>query len=200
VLYRYKNPLAPAVAERLEGVPISLEEILAHVENQRQGRDYLVVEGAGGLLVPIHGTYSYADLVEEAQLGTLVVVGSRLGAINHAALTFEVLRARRLPVIGYVLSEPHPREVGLGVYTAAETNREIIQRVAARYDVKELGVFPHLSHLSAISGSTVAASTVTGHVPSGAALNGKGNVVEEERGVIKREGARLIEGIESFFS
>lgn len=105
VFSKFKTPVAPQVAEELEGKSIDLDLIKKQILEASLKTKLLIVEGAGGLLVPISGGYSYADLIADCEMNTLLVVGSRLGALNHAALTMEVLSARGLPSVGYVLND-----------------------------------------------------------------------------------------------
>ena len=114
--YSLRAPLAPAVAARLEGVQISLPHLLACAAELSRRHQALVVEGAGGILVPLTDSHTYADLAVGLGMPVLVVARAGLGTVNHAALTCEALRARGLAVAGVVLnraragtdpSEPH---------------------------------------------------------------------------------------------
>lgn len=114
--YSLRAPLAPAVAARLEGVRIDVDHVLACARELARRHAALVVEGAGGLLVPLADDVTYADLARALGLPVLVVARAGLGTVNHAALTCEALRARGLAVAGVVLnrataaadpSEPH---------------------------------------------------------------------------------------------
>lgn len=137
--FRFETPVAPVVAARLEEKKISAAEVKAAVLACAKYADVLLVEGAGGLLVEISDGYSFADLAKEIGAEVLVVVGSRLGALNHAALTFEVLRARKIPVLGYVLNELSGNED-----LAVSTNREELVKIAARYEIQEKARIPFL--------------------------------------------------------
>jgi dethiobiotin synthetase len=114
--YSFAAPLAPGVAARLAGTPIELERILAAARTLAARHEALLVEGAGGLLVPLTARETYADLAVALGFPVLVVARSGLGTVNHTALTVEALRARNLQVAGIVLnaasaardpSEPH---------------------------------------------------------------------------------------------
>ena len=106
--YRLRAPLAPDVAARLEGVRIDLDRIVALIARRRAGVDVLLVEGAGGLLVPLVGRETLCDLAVRTALPLLIVAANRLGTINHCALTARVAAAAGLTVRGVVLSEPVP--------------------------------------------------------------------------------------------
>jgi dethiobiotin synthetase len=114
--YSLRAPLAPAVAAREEEIAISFARILAAARALAARHDALVVEGAGGLLVPLTDDETYADLALALAFPVLVVARAGLGTVNHTALTVEALRARGLSVAGIVLnrasagfdpSEPH---------------------------------------------------------------------------------------------
>ncbi len=114
--YSLRAPLAPAVAARLEGVRIDVGHVLSCARALARRHEALLVEGAGGLLVPLADDATFADLARALALPVLVVARAGLGTVNHAALTCEALRARGLAVAGVVLnrataaadpSEPH---------------------------------------------------------------------------------------------
>ncbi len=114
--YSLRAPLAPAVAARLEGVEISFAHVLACAAELARRHAALVVEGAGGLLVPLTASETYADLAVALGMPVIVVARAGLGTVNHTALTCEALRGRGLAVAGVVLnrataeadpSEPH---------------------------------------------------------------------------------------------
>ncbi|MBP9839234.1 MAG: dethiobiotin synthase, partial [Proteobacteria bacterium] len=96
VPYRYQLAVAPIVAAKKEKRTISIEKIKKLILEKAKNHSLVLVEGAGGLLVPITEDYSFADLAKDLQAKCLVVVGSRLGAINQALLTFEVLKNRKI--------------------------------------------------------------------------------------------------------
>ncbi|MFN8641732.1 MAG: dethiobiotin synthase [Candidatus Binatia bacterium] len=130
---RLRDPLAPALAARREGMVVDLERIVALVERFRATCELGLVEGAGGLLVPLAGAATFADLAARCRLPLLVVVGNRLGCINHAALTVRWARAAGLTIAGYVINTLQP-EPDL----AMRTNVELLEEVLG----PALGVFP----------------------------------------------------------
>jgi adenosylmethionine---8-amino-7-oxononanoate aminotransferase len=119
----FDEPLSPHLAARLAGRRIDPAALLADFERHAQGGRALVVETAGGLLVPLAEEpapgYLQADLLAalagRASLACLVVGRSGLGTINHTLLTLEALRARRLPIAGVVLCGPPNRENRLAI-------------------------------------------------------------------------------------
>ncbi len=129
--YTFAEPLAPGVAARLSGQQISLVELLATARELSRRHGALVVEGAGGLLVPLTPLATYADLAVALGLPVLVVARAGLGTVNHTALTCDALRARRLAVSGVVLNRPTPQPDPSEPYNAAEIERLTGVRVLA---------------------------------------------------------------------
>jgi len=134
--YRLRAPLAPSVAARLEHATIDLARLEALVRRRLDAADVLIVEGAGGLLVPIADSVTYADLAARLRLPVLIVAANRLGTVNHCALTARVARDMGLDVLGIVLSQPAARQD-----ESAATNADTI---AALTGVPILGALPHL--------------------------------------------------------
>jgi len=104
--YRLRAPLAPAVAARLEGVTIDVERLVALIQRRAREADVLLVEGAGGLLVPVAGRVTWAELAARLALPLVIVAANRLGTVNHCALTARVATAAGLSTRGFVLSQP----------------------------------------------------------------------------------------------
>jgi dethiobiotin synthetase len=103
-VYAYKAPLSPHLAARIENDTIDIEKIVLPPENN------LIIEGAGGVLVPINDTCLMIDLIKK--LGTPVVLVTRtiLGTINHTLLSLEALRSRNIPVLGVIMNgEQNPQ-------------------------------------------------------------------------------------------
>ncbi len=135
--YRFAPPVAPSVAAAEAGVSIRPEKIVSLFQRISKQHDTVLVEGAGGLLVPLVDRYTFADLARDLDIPLLVVVGSRLGALNHTLLTLSCARSRALPVKGYIMNHPMPSRD-----PATETNTETLTRLT---DVVCLGCVPHLA-------------------------------------------------------
>jgi dethiobiotin synthetase len=101
---RFPEPLAPAVAAERAGAVIDVGALLTDLEKASDGFDRVVVEGAGGLLVPLWDDVTMADLADAIGAGLVVVTRPGLGTLNHTALTLEAARSRGLPVDGLVIS------------------------------------------------------------------------------------------------
>jgi dethiobiotin synthetase len=102
--YHFKQPLAPAVAARLEGKRVSLAKIQAALAELRRDSDVVLIEGAGGLLVPYGPGLDGAALAKALKLPLLIVARAGLGTLNHSLLTLEAARRRRLKVLGVLLN------------------------------------------------------------------------------------------------
>ncbi|MFZ9036166.1 MAG: dethiobiotin synthase [Francisellaceae bacterium] len=100
----FEPAIAPHIAAIHKGVEMCVETIARHIRQitSNSDADVMLIEGAGGLLVPINSRQTWLDLVISLELEVIVVVGMRLGCINHALLTFEVFRSRGIQPIGWV--------------------------------------------------------------------------------------------------
>lgn len=138
----FEFPLAPMVAAGMEGVDISLKRLRDEFEYLSGKYEALVVEGIGGLLVPIKKDYFVSDLARDFALPLIVVATPFLGTINHTLLTLEHARRAGLKVAGVVINHPRPTEGDL----AEETNPDVIEKLAA---VPIIGVMPFLKAVGA---------------------------------------------------
>jgi dethiobiotin synthetase len=102
------EPLSPHLAAAHAGVAIELPRIVAAYAQLRMQADAIVVEGAGGFLVPLSETLTGADLAVALGLPVVLVVGLRLGCLSHALLTAEAIRARGLQLAGWIVNRIDP--------------------------------------------------------------------------------------------
>lgn len=137
--YTFESPVAPEVAAMLEHVNIDISMVDKIFNKLRKSHDLLVVEGAGGVLVPILENYFFADLIQKWNAPTLIVSRLGLGTINHTLLTNHILKERGIKVLGVILNNTD----GLGDI-AAQTNPSILRKYL---DVPVLGIFPHVKDL-----------------------------------------------------
>jgi dethiobiotin synthetase len=138
--YALRAPLAPLVSAQREGVRIDLKHLHHCHDLIAAEHDVTLVEGAGGLLVPLTRTSTFADLAARMGWPLLVVIGSRLGAINHALLTTRYASLVGLRVLGYVVNFPRAR-----IDLAARTNLSVF----SDYLGPALGVVPYLGKIGA---------------------------------------------------
>jgi dethiobiotin synthetase len=133
VLFRFRAPLAPGVAAELEGVKTDFNKVLRAIPRRGPG----VVEGAGGLYVPLDAKHDVIDLIEAAKLPVVLVARLGLGTLNHTALSLEALSKRRARVAAVVLVKSAP-----GSDVSERHNPEWLRR---RHDVRVLGPVPYVS-------------------------------------------------------
>ncbi|MBI1816035.1 MAG: dethiobiotin synthase [Deltaproteobacteria bacterium] len=133
--YRFRDPLAPRVAAEREGRTIDINVIATANEHLAATHDVVLVEGAGGLLVPLVDAFTFADLCRRLHGRLVVVVGNKLGAINHALLTLRHAQQVGLPLVGYVVNALTPTHD-----LAAETNVGLLHELLG----PPLGVIPWL--------------------------------------------------------
>jgi dethiobiotin synthetase len=107
--YAFKDFLSPHLASRSEHCHVSLDRILETYRRVRERADVIVAEGAGGWLSPLSDTLDVADLASALGLEVIMVVGVRLGCINHARLTERQIRNSAVPYAGWVANcvDPH---------------------------------------------------------------------------------------------
>ena len=100
--YRFTSAIAPHLAAQQQGVTIDLQRIVDSFTTLRQLADVVIVEGAGGFIVPLNDAEDSADLAVRLGLPVILVVGMRLGCLNHALLTVQAIAARGLMLAGWV--------------------------------------------------------------------------------------------------
>lgn len=94
-----KNPMSPHAAASLEGLSINPNQF-----NIPKTNNSMIIEGAGGLMVPINNDYLIVDLIKQLNVKTIVVSRNYLGSINHTLLTCEILKQRKIPVAGIIFN------------------------------------------------------------------------------------------------
>ena len=135
----FPEPLAPLVAARLAGAAIDPRALVEHVHAAAMGHDLVLVEGAGGLLVPLAEDWTIADLASALGLPLLVVARPLLGTVNHTLLTIRAAEQHGLTCAGVVFN-------GRADDASALTNAELIEQFGR---VPVLGRVPwHVGELS----------------------------------------------------
>jgi dethiobiotin synthetase len=104
--HRLNQPLSPHAAAAIDGVSIKIKNF--HMPPLPQNQ-HLIVEGAGGVMVPINDHQFMLDLMKQLAIPVLLVTSSRLGTINHTLLTIEQLKRSRLEILGIVINGPANR-------------------------------------------------------------------------------------------
>ena len=111
--YVFAPAIAPHIAAQQAGIEIEIEPIMSAFKVLQQQADVIVVEGAGGFLVPINETLTMGDLAKALDVGVVLVVGVRLGCISHALLTVQSIEAKGLHLIGWVANRIEPNRPAL---------------------------------------------------------------------------------------
>ena len=106
--YVFRLPVAPLSAARAEGTTVRMATIIRAFRGLRRKHALVVVEGVGGVHVPITSSLNVSDLIYRMKLPTIVVGQSALGGINHALLTLHALRRRKIPIVAMVLNQHRP--------------------------------------------------------------------------------------------
>ena len=101
---RFRNPLSPNVAAMLEKKEVDLNQIRAAYKELQKNYDFIIVEGIGGLLVPLAKDYYVANLIREFQLPMAIVSKSGLGTINHTLLTVDAALIRGFDIRGIIFN------------------------------------------------------------------------------------------------
>lgn len=134
--FRFREALAPAVAAEREGRQIDWRRVKDCFEALAARHDYLIVEGAGGLLVPLAPGKTNMDLIGECRFPVLLVARLGLGTINHTLLSLECLKSGGIPCLGIVLNQASQK-----TGPAEETNPGVLQKLSP---VPVLGVVPFM--------------------------------------------------------
>jgi len=137
--YLFKAPLAPEAAASLEKATIDMGFVTATYNGLVARHDVVVIEGAGGLLVPITEGFFYADLVRSWNTPVVIVSRLTLGTINHTLLTCGHLKSIGVKVLGVILNDTEGEND-----IASQTNPGMLEKYL---DVPLLGVFPHMPGL-----------------------------------------------------
>jgi dethiobiotin synthetase len=132
--YCFAPPVAPHIAAQEAGVTMRMTTIIKSYAQLARSADLVVVEGVGGLLVPLGGAFSAADIPARLGLPVVLVVGLRLGCLNHALLTVAAMQARGLYLAGWIANRIDP---------AMARTAENLQTLRVRIKAPLLGIVPH---------------------------------------------------------
>jgi dethiobiotin synthetase len=136
----FENPLAPLTASEIEGMPVDLKKIKKAYSELSKKYKVVIVEGIGGLLVPIKKDYFVLDLAKDLGLPIIVVSRPGLGTLNHTMLTVNYAIKEGLNVAGIIINYSKSPKGTL----AEDTNPEVIKQISP---VPIIGIFPYLEDL-----------------------------------------------------
>jgi dethiobiotin synthetase len=134
--YRFRPALAPSQAATAAGEQIDIDKIIKASQRLREGNDILLIEGAGGLMVPIRGGYLMADLARQLAAPLLTITHPRLGTLNHTLLTTFAARAMELELCGFIINRMPERP--------GDAEREAPHLLASLASADLLGVLPEV--------------------------------------------------------
>lgn len=137
--YVLKKASSPHLAAEEENVRFDLGSIHRHVASLRRDHEMVLVEGAGGVIVPIQEDYCMIDLMKDLQLPVILVGRAGLGTINHTVLSIKALKTAAIPIEGVILNSIHSEDE-----TIEKDNIQVIQRLTG---VPVLGIVPPLHDL-----------------------------------------------------
>lgn len=137
--YIYEPPIAPHLAAAQAGDEIDLNVISSHCMSLATQADYVIVEGVGGWRVPFNKEQSATDLVQMLNLSVILVVGLKLGCINHALLSAESILTNGARLAGWVANEVEPN---------MQCRSENIATLQAAISAPCLGTVPYMTHPS----------------------------------------------------
>ena len=139
--YAFRRPLAPLDAARLEKRTVTLPTIMRAFHTLQSRHEVLLVEGVGGVHVPITSSLNVLDLIHRVKLSTIVIGRVGLGGINHALLTLGALRQRNISVLALVLNRTLPAPTA----TAREQERSTVRLLRQFAGVPVIGPLPYRS-------------------------------------------------------
>ncbi len=133
--YTFEAPLAPEIAAGLEHAKVDLRVLDTAYKKLVTQHDIVIVEGAGGIMVPIKKNFFYADLIERWNALVIIVARLSIGTINHTLLTYDFLKKTGIKVIGVILNNNDRTKI-----TTAKTNVEALKYYLS---IPVLGVYPY---------------------------------------------------------
>ncbi|OIJ13065.1 dethiobiotin synthase [Anaerobacillus alkalilacustris] len=135
--FQFNEPLAPYVAAQREGIKVSLEEVIEAWKRIRYKHEFLLVEGAGGLAVPLGENYLVSDVAKAIAFPLIIVARPNLGTINHTLLTINFAKQVGLHVLGVVINGLNERKIGV----VEETSPAIIEKFSG---IPVIGIIPYI--------------------------------------------------------
>ncbi|MFP1868099.1 dethiobiotin synthase [Lonsdalea quercina] len=133
----FAEPTSPHIISAEEGRPIAFNALSAGLHALTARSEWVLVEGAGGWFTPLSGRQTYADWVVEEQLPVILVVGVKLGCINHAMLTAQAVQQAGLTLAGWIANDVAP---------PGKRHQEYLQTLQQCIPAPMLGEIPHLTH------------------------------------------------------
>lgn len=134
--WRFTAPLSPDMAAKREGRSLDLDQVIAHSQQKileaKKHQKIHLIEGVGGVMVPLHGAFTVLDWIEQVGCPCLLVVGSYLGTLSHTLTAIRVLEMKQIPILAIVVNETVGSSVSL--YETTENLQALLP-----YPLFELG-------------------------------------------------------------
>jgi dethiobiotin synthetase len=159
---RFEHPLAPMVASQLKGMSVEIDRIISAYKNLADKYDFLIVEGIGGLLVPVTKlrtpnseprTYFVIDIIKDLKLPVIVVSRPTLGTINHTLLTVSHAQREGIKVLGVIINCNEPLKGSI----AEKTNPDVLRELS---HVPVLGIIPYIENITADTLDEIASGVI----------------------------------------
>ena len=144
--YAFIPPISPHLAAKEAGIEIDIEVIRQACRNLQKISDVVVVEGVGGIMVPLNDRNDVADMAYALDLPVILVVGMRLGCLNHALITAKIIQASGLKLAGWVANQIGPQ---------MNSFDENLHTLKERLNCPLLGVLPFERNVSTKNFSTL---------------------------------------------
>lgn len=138
--YKFIEPVAPSLAAEINNVQVDINKIKSEYENLAKLHEYVILEGAGGLMTPIYESFTYRDLAKFLNLPILIVARPDLGTINHTLLTIEAAKNLNIEILGVIISKYPVGTDDLAIKTAPL----IINKISG---IKILGLLPKIQNI-----------------------------------------------------
>lgn len=147
MIYCYKNPLAPLYAARDENRlnEISIKKVIEYIEVKEKLHKNIIIEGAGGVLVPVTPEKLIIDYINELNCKVIITGRAGLGTINHTLLTIEALKKRHIEILAVVLIDNEE--------TSNKAISENIEAIESYSDVKVIGVINNIKDFNSLPNS-----------------------------------------------
>ena len=139
--YFLKEPLCPSLAFERQKVKYNKQKVLNSFQKLSEKHELIIVEGAGGLMVPLTNSYMVGDLISDLGSDVIIVASLGLGTVNHTLLTIEQLRRQGVTIAGVVFNDNDNKVPGV----PEKTNPQIIEKLGK---VKVLGTIPFLKNFT----------------------------------------------------
>ncbi len=142
--YMFREPVAPSVAADISSTVIDIGEIVKSYKALCRQHEYMIVEGIGGIMVPIKRNFYVAVLIKKLDLPAIIITRPDLGTINHTLLTIEYMKNRNIQIKGVVINHSTKGKKTLAVKTCSET-------IEKHSGIAVIGVIPFITDVKPLN-------------------------------------------------